>query len=62
MKITKEDLQQIIKEELEKSLKEGGYREGTIRYTDLLAINEVLKEYGYALRQPLNGPLKLINI
>ena len=62
MKITKSQLKQIIKEELEKTLKEGGYRPGTIPFAHLTQVNGILRDYGYALKQPLEGPLELIKI
>ena len=62
MKITKSQLKQLIKEELEKTLKEGGYREGTIPFSHLLQVNRILEKHGYALRQPLDGPLELITL
>ena len=61
MKISKSKLKQIIKEEMEEILKEGG-DSGGVSYAHLMQINGILREYGYALRQPLDAPLELINI
>ena len=62
MKITKSKLKQFIKEELENTLDEGGYRPDTIPFAHLTQVNGILRDYGYALRQPLAGPLELIKI
>jgi hypothetical protein len=62
MKITKSKLKRFIKEELENTLDEGGYRPDTIPFADLTQVNGILRDYGYALRQPLDGPLELIEI
>ena len=47
MKITKSKLKRFIKEELENTLDEGGYRPGTIPFAQLTQINEniVIKNF-----------------